>query len=431
MTANTPVSVSLREAIERARPKALFSDVFGNRFNANVVKQLYQTNRRCPLSSPNAIRIPAPELPGLASVLNAALGVYKSSSSGAVGNGLYLLTGSLASPRLPTVNDYAKILVLAAARIGSQRVSELFCSWLRGEPIRLHSCALLKGIKTEGALFPANGMRLETLGEHKDFPRSLRIDEYDIREEQFGDRAMLCIEYQTDRALYDPDAFRENFPATLPRRDLINPELASVSVNSFCRSMSLVADNHVDWFIQWEDYGDLEAFFLNPGFSSGRNETTTRSPVVVSDPDVAECLRLHADLDGFPKLDLAIARWRRTKRSTAVHEQLVELRIALESILLSDDRGVVGEKRQRLAIRGALFLGSSYAERKTHFDTLKVLYDYASSVIHAGSPKEKKSAPLNQTIADAERLCRQAILRIAKARTMPDWTDVVLDRDPG
>ena len=114
-----------------------------------------------------------------------------------------------------------------------------------------------------------------------------------------------------------------------------------------------------------------------------------------------------------------------------MHEQLIELRIALESILLSDDRGVVGEKRQRLAIRGAWFLGSSYAERKTHFDTLKALYDYASSVIHAGSPKEKKSAPLNQTIADAEGLCRHAILRIAKARTMPDWTDVVLDRDSG
>ena len=112
------------------------------------------------------------------------------------------------------------------------------------------------------------------------------------------------------------------------------------------------------------------------------------------------------------------------------HEQLVELRIALESVLLSDDRGNVGEKRHRLAMRGAWLLGTTFVERKRNLHTLKTLYDYASSVIHAGSPEEKDSSPLDKTIADAQRLSRAAILRIANAGTLPDWTDVMLDRNP-
>lgn len=422
---------SLPERIEPALAKAEFSDVWGTRLESSVVKHLYETNQRCPLPSADAISVPQHELQRLVSTLDASLGIYKSPSSGAVGNGLYLLTGSLASPRLPSVADYAKILVLAALRIGPERVARLFSGWLQGKPMRLHQCALLKGISTAESLRPVNGLNLETLPPNgADFPRSLRIDMFDVRQEQFSHRAMLGIEYEIASPLYDPETFRENPLQAGPRPTLVNPELSSVSVEAFCRAMSLQANNHVDWFLQWSDYGDTEAFFLNPGFSSARKEAPNTPAVLVSRDDVRECLDTHAHLEAFSKLYLAIARWRRSKRSTSAHEQLVELRIALESVLLSDDQGSVGEKRHRVAIRGAWLLGSTFDERKRHFDTLRVLYDYASSVIHAGTPKEKKSAPVDTTISDAQHLCRQAILQIARARAMPSWTDVVLDRGP-
>ena len=57
------------------------------------------------------------------------------------------------------------------------------------------------------------------------------------------------------------------FPRSLPPCSLVNSELSSVSVEGFCRAMSLETNNHVDWFMQWEDYGDLQAFFLNAPFS--------------------------------------------------------------------------------------------------------------------------------------------------------------------
>ena len=311
-------------------------------------------------------------------------------------------------------------------------MASLYSEWLQGEPILLRQCALLTGIKTDGKLHPVDGMHLDTLpAGDSDFPKSLRINEYDIHEQQFSHRAMLCIDFHTVTALYDPAAHDDNTLGGPRRRDLVNSALVGVSLESFCRSMSLVTNNQVDWFIAWDDYGDIEAFFLGSGFVSSRKRADNLSPVLVSEEDVRGSLDLHAHLAAFAKLDLAIARWRRSKGSTAPYEQLVELRIALESVLLSDDRGAVGEKRHRLAIRGAWFLGSTFAERKSSFLTLRTLYDYASSVIHAGSPKETESSPLDRIISDAQHLCREAILRIANAKAMPDWTDVVLDGHTG
>ena len=71
--------------------------------------------------------------------------------------------------------------------------------------------------------------------------------------------------------------------------------------------MSLIADNQVDWFIAWEDYGDIEAFFLSPGFASSRRQAANSSAVIVSEDDVRACPDLHTLLDAFAKVDLAIA----------------------------------------------------------------------------------------------------------------------------
>ena len=421
----------LREHIECAVRYALFTDVYKNRVDSFAIGQLYVKNRRFALTSADSINVPEPQLARLVSELDASVGIYKSSESGEIGNGLYHLMGSSASPRLPSVENYAKMLVLAASRIGSERVAELFADWLKGKEIRAHSCVLLKGILTEGKLAPVNGLHLETLPTNgDDFPKSLRIDQYDIHEEQFTNRAMLSIEQEitSPLPLYDPQASRESFPPSPHRYNLVNPELSSITIESFCRAMSLATNNHVDWFILWWDYGDVEAFFLNSGFSSQRKETTAPSPILISEADVRYCLEIHSWLHGFSGLDLAIARWRKSKRSTGTYDQLIELRIALESVLLNDDRST-GEKRHRLAIRGAWLLGDTFEERKECFETLRAVYDYASSVIHAGSPKEKNKRGLPQTISDAQNFCRDAILRIAQEKTMPNWTDVMLNRD--
>ena len=71
-----------------------------------------------------------------------------------------------------------------------------------------------------------------------------------------------------------------------------------------------------------------------------------------------------ARLNGFTMLYLGIARWLRSKRATTKEEQPDELRISMESVLLADNKGAVGKKRHRLAIRGAWLLGETLEQRK-------------------------------------------------------------------
>ena len=98
----------------------------------------------------------------------------------------------------------------------------------------------------------------------------------------------------------------------------------------------------------------------------------------------------------------------------------------MESVLLADDQG--GEKTHRLATRGAWLLGETVDKRKAYFRTLRDAYGFASTVLHAGSLNRKNTEKLATTIGEAQDLCRVAILRITKARVMPDWSDVVFGK---
>ncbi len=422
------------EYIRRAVGQTQFRNVWGNRFDSSVMHELYARKRRreyC-LSNTEAISVRETELADIVSELTPMVARYSSHETGAVGNGLYKLMGSWASPRLPSVQDYAKILILAAARLGPERVAGLFAGWVDGRPVRVWLCALLKGAITDGRLSPIDGLFLETLPRNGDeFPRSLyvQIDEHDTRHEQYAQRVMLSLEHEVGPALYSPDGDTDSrFPQPLLRPTIRNPELSSVSPGSLCRAMSVEINGYVDWFRQWWDYGDVDAFFLHPVFSSDSRDISNPPPILVSEEQLRRCLKVHGLLEKYTRLDLCIARWLRSKRATVKEEQLIELRIALESVLLGDDKGVVGEKRHRLSVRGAWLLGETFDQRKTYFRMLREAYGSASSVLHAGSLEKKDTEALARVIGEAQDRCREAILRIANAKGMPDWSDVVLGK---
>ena len=361
---------SLIVQIDNAVAQAAFVDVYKNRLTAPQVRHLYELKQRYPLSSTEAITVPSPELEALTNQLEPLLGTYISPISGLVGNGLYALTGALASPQLPSCQDYAKILVLAASRIGAGRVAELLDGWIQGGAVRLFACVLLKGLRTDGQLQPVAGMYLDTLSNNGDhLPRSLRLHPHEHWHEQFTGRVMLSLECETLPGLYDPEVVRGNPPLPSEPAKPLNPDLAKVSFESFCRAISLETNNQVDWFIRWFDYGDVEALFLNPGFSSQRKDVSNSSIVSASEEQARRCLDTLTMLEGHRELDLSIARWRKSKSSPTTNERLIELRIALESVLLCDDTGT-SEKRHRLATRGAWLLGETFEQRETCFHTL-------------------------------------------------------------
>ena len=190
--------------------------------------------------------------------------------------------------------------------------------------------------------------------------------------------------------------------------------------------MSVEINNHVDWFRLWWDYGDVEAFFVNPGHSHNWRDISNPPPILVSDQQLERSLELQGLLDGFTILDLGIARWRRSKGAPTQEDRLVELRIAMESILLAYDKGVVGEKTHRLAMRGAWLLGETFEQRRAYFRSLRAAYGLASNVLHAGTLKKKDQEMRAKILDEAQDICRAAILRIAKSKAMPDWTGIIL-----
>ena len=423
----------LTECLGRAVHQAEFTNFFKQRFESSVMHELYARKRRSEygLPNPDAIGVPESTLTDIVSELAPMVAPYTSRETGAIGNGFYTMLGSQASPRLPSIEDYAKVLVLAAARVGPERAAGLFTGWAEGQPIKVWLCALLKGARTEGELRPVNGLCLDTLSRNdEEFPRSLyvQIDEHDIRYEQYAQRAILSLEHETGPVLYAPDDETTGFPHFPPSPEICNPELSLVSMDGLCRAMSVEINCYVDWFRQWWDYGDADAFFLNPGHSHSWRDTSGSSPILVTREHLERTLELHGLLDGFTSLDLGIARWRRSKRATTIEDRLVELRIALESVLLPDDKGVVGEKRHRLATRGAWLLGETLEQRKSYFRSLRDAYDFASSVLHAGRLRKKGEQARDRAITEAQDICRVAILRIARDKTVPDWTDIVLGK---
>ena len=239
---------------------------------------------------------------------------------------------------------------------------------------------------------------------------------------------MLSFEHQIGPALYCPDTEEKKFPEDIPRPRIRNPELSQVSVAGLCRAMSLEIDNNVDWFRSWSDYGDIDAFFLNPGHGASLQETSSGSPRSMSDEQLTRSLEIEERLRGFSALDVAIARWRSSKRGRAPEEQLVELRIALESVLLAGDSGNSPEIQFRIATRGAWLLRDTYDERKICFDTLRKAYGLASHILHGRGLKRKNREEDAGTVGRAQEFCREALLRMVREGALPNWDEVVLGK---
>ena len=180
--------------------------------------------------------------------------------------------------------------------------------------------------------------------------------------------------------------------------------------------------------IPWWDYGDVDAFFLNPGHSSAQRDISNPPPIPVTEEQFGRSLEMNVLLASYKRLALCIARWLRSKRATTNQEKLVELGIALESVLLGDDKGNVGEKRHRLAMRGAWLLGETFEQRKMYFHALRDAYDFAPSVLHAGSLEKEGKKAVESAIGETQDLCREAILQIANAREISAWSALVLDK---
>ena len=115
----------LGERIERVMREARFPNVWGQSFDASVMHELCARKRHHEyrVTGAEAISVGEGERASLVAEIAPMLAPYRASNTGPVGNGLYRLMGDSASPRLPSVEDYARILVpcIGPCRAGARR----------------------------------------------------------------------------------------------------------------------------------------------------------------------------------------------------------------------------------------------------------------------------------------------------------------------
>ena len=124
-------------------------------------------------------------------------------------------------------------------------------------------------------------------------------------------------------------------------------------------------------------------------------------------------------------IGIPILRWIKSKKELDTLGQLIELRIALETLYLRNIGDGRSELSYRMAIRGSFHLGNNREERKRIFDALRNSYSMASSVIHAGKIKETEK--MRKIIEDGQDACRRGILKMLKEGGEPDWDKIMFD----
>lgn len=102
-------------------------------------------------------------------------------------------------------------------------------------------------------------------------------------------------------------------------------------------------------------------------------------------------------------------------------DRAIYLRICLESIFLTD--GNKDQLRYRLALRAALFLGSTLDERRNIFKLIKDAYDITSSAVHNG--KFSKNDKI-EILDEAAKLAQTALIKLIEKGNV-DWEDLELE----
>lgn len=204
------------------------------------------------------------------------------------------------------------------------------------------------------------------------------------------------------------------------------PSNSRDSLSALCEVLSLSCNSYITWVLWWPDYwhesGALFSGAVYSRMSYGNREDLGQGQVLLA-PDQLEFAssllekRLHLKSLGVGR---AIRRWMGSKRSRELTDQFIELRVALETLYPTGGR----ELGFRIANYGAWHLGDSFSRRKEYRDVLSKAYSLASDGVHKGGVKDTSSN--RQTLAKAQDLCRDGIIKRLYESEEPKWQDMIL-----
>jgi hypothetical protein len=138
---------------------------------------------------------------------------------------------------------------------------------------------------------------------------------------------------------------------------------------------------------------------------------------------VAPFYDLYADTITYPEVDLSIHRY---CKETAEHGDVVDLMIALESLLVPEEDNIAFKLAQRVAN----LLGYDPGARKDLFKKVKDFYGLRSKIVH-GAKTKKKDHELQLQVDELREITRKIILTVmtlaAKVGMGQDFTALLND----
>ncbi len=366
----------------------------------------------------------AATLANLVNALEALLSAYIDAGSGKLGFRQTVLT----------LDDVAKATIRAAAIVGPEEVVAALQRWVGGAPWVHTRMFTVTGITLESPLHIDTGASLRRLPEQphemRRYVPGLLVDELqrpalllwgaDVR----GATVLCSEEYQ--RPVFWPGNERPEGVEEIAFPGGWN------GLFSLLRGLSVVCNTCVESQYQWSHSVPLQRAFAADGGEgwggSGRPAGQRMAPVVpLTEPLLKQALCVSSSFQTAPKpvsdlIDRVYARWESSLRGHSAHNQLIEMRIALESLFAGKGQH---EAALRVAYHGAKYLGESPEARRRLFDELKTIYSTASTLIHGGTPK--RSLHLQHLAQRAQEICRDAILKMVSDADVPDWTDLMLN----
>ena len=344
---------------------------------------------------------------------------------------------SSASP----LNVFAQGLVRASVVMGIEDVISLVTGWLKGEPVKYRTSALVNELYISAPVTPIDGVHIKPLPlSSNELPASLptlgRLSATD-----YLGRTVVSIDHVATPALFRP-------PPIGKSPDIQVESVPNIGINEVCQALSLECDIHVGTGFFWENYLGLEDAFPfsgssiysiggahlrggHPiGWSLNRNHVTgiaTLTPaegsmLTLREEPIQRTLKALMDPNS-KSIRNTIARWTKSKDTLQnLEDQFIDLRIVLESLYLN--WGTNAELSFRLALSGAWHLGNNLEDRRNIYETLRHAYSQGSVAVHPSDLVVSQSN--RELLSDAQAICRRGILKMLEEGPPQDWRDLLL-----
>ena len=359
-------------------------------------------------------------------------------------SGTFQLDGLCAESCITALDVFAKALVKGSALVGSPGVGSLLANWLEGQPVRYRTCAILNGINIKVALEPVAGIRITPLPWSSDeLPDDLPSLSSCAPEDYLG-RTIIYVDTEATPPLFRPGPAGGRNPVKASSNCIAD-------VDAVCEALALESDDFVDVAFKWNDYGVLRDVFptrnsstwagsgsslqtqLKPGWGRRTDLQTgvmTLSPgdhtlSDLDEPGLGHIIKALME-PKFQGTRISSKRLVKSRDSSqGLVDQFVDMRMALEALFLRDFTNEQSqEMRFRLSLFGAWFLGQDFEDRRRIRKVLREAYDKASGAVHTGDLASTDDN--RELLANAQRLCREGILKLLRDGPPSDWGDMVL-----